>query len=172
MTSTLGVWMLTGYGAEKAPHLMQLSVHCDHLRSVLFWRACPSPLRRNGGCFDHPVPKKRCAPQYTSTGEGETFMVCQLFSPYGEKEAVLFGCFQKHFSNIRPRKRAKVRRFSKKILKTDLLPYGETWAVLTSVFQTFSSLSAIRRKTCCFDQVFSQNFFCFLHHTEKRMPFC
>lgn len=48
-------------------------------------------------------------------------------------------------------------------------PYGETWAVLTSVFQTFSSLSAIRRntdrfervfsdirrKTCCFDQVFS-----------------
>ena len=82
---------------------------------------------------------------YTSTGEGETFMVCQLFSPY-----------------------------------------GETWAVLTSDFQTFSSLSAIRRntdcfervfpairrKTCCFDQVFSQNFFCFLHHTEKRMPFC
>ena len=87
-------------------------------------------------------------------------------------DAVLFGCFQKHFSNIRPRKRAKVRRFSKKILKADLLPYGETWAVLTSVFQTFSSLSAIRRKTCCFDQVFSQNFFCFLHHTEKRMPFC
>ena len=87
-------------------------------------------------------------------------------------DAVLFGCFQKHFSNIRPRKRAKVRCFSKKILKTDLLPYGETWAVLTSVFQTFSSLSAIRRKTCCFDQVFSQNFFCFLHHTEKRMPFC
>ena len=134
MTSTLGGWILTGYGAAKAPRLMQFSVHCDHLRSVLFVRAGPSP--------------------------------------YGEKEAVLFGCFQKHFSNIRPRKRAKVRRFSKKILKTDLLPYGETWAVLTSVFQTFSSLSAIRRKTCCFDQVFSQNFFCFLHHTEKRRPFC
>lgn len=43
MTSTLGVWMLTGYGAAKAPRLMQLSVHCDHLRSVLFVRAGPSP---------------------------------------------------------------------------------------------------------------------------------
>ena len=75
-----------------------------------------------------PCSEKRCAPQYTATREDETFMVCQLFSPY-----------------------------------------GETWAVLTSVFQTFSSLSAIRRntdrfervfpairrKTCCFDQVFS-----------------
>lgn len=43
MTSTLGVWMLTGYGAAKAPRLMQFSVHCDHLRSVLFVRAGPSP---------------------------------------------------------------------------------------------------------------------------------
>ena len=98
-------------------------------------------------------------------------MVCQLFSPYGEKEAVLLGCFQKHFSNIRPRKRAKVRRFSKKILKTDLLPYGETWAVLTSVFQTFSSLSAIRRKTCRFDQVFSQNFFASSTIRRNEGPF-
>lgn len=136
MTSTLGGWILTGYGAAKAPRLMQFSVHCDHLRSISFRRADPLTLRRNAGRFDHPAP---------------------------EKDMRL---------NIRPRKRAKVRRFSKKILKTDLLPYGETWAVLTSVFQTFSSLSAIRRKTCCFDQVFSQNFFCFLHHTEKRRPFC
>lgn len=172
MTSTLGGWILTGYGAAKAPRLMQLSVHCDHLRSVLFWRAGPSPYGEMLAVLTTLLQRKQCAPQYTATREDETFMVCQLFSPYGEKEAVLFGCFQKHFSNIRPRKRAKVRRFSKKILKTDLLPYGETWAVLTSVFQTFSSLSAIRRKTCCFDQVFSQNFFCFLHHTEKRMPFC
>ena len=58
MTSTLGGWILTGYGAEKAPHLMQLSVHCNHLRSISFRRADPLTLRRNGGCFDHPVPKK------------------------------------------------------------------------------------------------------------------
>lgn len=96
-------------------------------------------------------------------------MVCQLFSPYGEKEAVLFGCFQKHFSNIRPRKRAKVRRFSKKILKTDLLPYGEKWAVLSGCFsiygekhavlircfpKTFSASSTIRRNACPFVNVF------------------
>ena len=131
MTSTLGVWMLTGYGAEKAPHLMQLSVHCDHLRSISFRRADPFTLRRKVTALT-TLLQKRCAPQYTATREDETFMVCQLFSPY-----------------------------------------GETWAVLTSVFQTFSSLSAIRRntdrfervfpairrKTCCFDQVFSQNFF-------------
>ena len=142
MTSTLGVWILTGYGAAKAPRLMQFSVHCDHLRSVLFVRAGPSPYGEMVAALTTLFRKKMCA------------------------------SIQKHFSNIRPRKRAKVRRFSKKILKTDLLPYGETWAVLTSVLQTFSSLSAIRRKTCCFDQVFFQNFFCFLHHTEKRMPFC
>lgn len=58
MTSTLGVWMLTGYGAEKAPHLMQFSVHCDHLRSISFRRADPLTLRRKGDCFDHPAPKK------------------------------------------------------------------------------------------------------------------
>ena len=58
MTFTLGVWMLTGYGAEKAPHLMQLSVHCDHLRSISFRRADPLTLRRKGDCFDHPAPKK------------------------------------------------------------------------------------------------------------------
>lgn len=58
MTSTLGVWMLTGYGAEKAPHLMQLSVHCDHLQSISFRRADPLTLQRKGDCFDHPAPKK------------------------------------------------------------------------------------------------------------------
>lgn len=58
MTSTLGVWMLTGYGAEKAPHLMQLSVHCDHLRSISFRRSDPLTLRRKGDCLDHPAPKK------------------------------------------------------------------------------------------------------------------
>lgn len=144
MTSTLGVWMLTGYGAEKAPHLMQLSVHCDHLRSISFRRADPFTLRRKGDCFDHPAPKKMCSSIYGHE-RGRNFYGLPAFSPY-----------------------------------------GETWAVLTSVFQTFSSLSAIRRntdrfervfpairrKTCCFDQVFSQNFFCFLHHTEKLMPFC
>lgn len=65
-------------------------------------------------------------------------------------------------------------------------PYGETWAVLTSVFQTFSSLSAlrrnmgrfervfsdIRRKTCCFDQVFSPKRFVSLiygHGKEENL---
>ena len=71
-------------------------------------------LRRNGGCFDHPVPKKDVR------------------------------------LNIRPRERAKVRRFSKKILKTDLLPYGETWAVLSGCFS---------------------NFFFTLRYTEKNMLF-
>ena len=33
-------------------------------------------------------------------------------------------------------------------------PYGETWAVLTGVFQAFSSLSAIRRNTDRFEWVF------------------
>ena len=171
MTSTLGGWILTGYGAAEAPRLMQFSVHCDHLRSVLFVRAGPSPYGEMVAALTTLFRKKMCASIYVH-GRGRNFYGLPFFSPYGEKEAVLFECFQKHFSNIRPQKRAKVRRFSKKILKTDLLPYRETWAVLTSVFQTFSSLSAIRRKTCCFDQVFSQNFFCFLHHTEKRMPFC
>ena len=102
-------------------------------------------------------------------------MVCQLFSPYGEKEAVLFGCFQKHFSNIRPRKRAKARRFSKKILKTDLLPYGETRAVLSGCFpiygekyvilircslqKLFSASSTIRRNEGRFVNLFSRKRF-------------
>ena len=88
MTSTLGVWMLTGYGAEKAPHLMQLSVHCDHLRSVLFWRAGPSPYGEMLAVLTALLQRKRCAPQYTATREDETFMDCQLFSLYGEKIAV------------------------------------------------------------------------------------
>ena len=88
MTSTLGVWMLTGYGAEKAPHLMQLSVHCDHLRSVLFWRAGPSPYGEMLAVLTTLLQRKRCAPQYTATREDETFMDCQLFSLYGEKIAV------------------------------------------------------------------------------------
>lgn len=64
MTSTLGVWMLTGYGTEKAPRLMQLSVHCDHLRSVLFWRACPSPYGEMLAVLTTLLPKKMCASIY------------------------------------------------------------------------------------------------------------
>ena len=168
MTSTLGGWILTGYGAAKAPRLMQFSVHCDHLRSVLFVRAGPSPYGEMVAALTTLFRKKMCASIYVH-GRGRNFMVCQLFSPYGEKEAVLFGCFQKHFSNIRPRKRAKVRRFSKKILKTDLLPCGETWAVLSGCFsiygekhavlircfpKTFSASSTIRRNACPFVNVF------------------
>ena len=92
MTSTLGVWILTGYGAAKAPRLMQFSVHCDHLRSVLFVRAGPSPYGEMVAALTTLFRKKMCASIYVH-GEGETFMVCQLFSLYGEKTAVSFGCF-------------------------------------------------------------------------------
>ena len=92
MTSTLGGWILTGYGAAKAPRLMQFSVHCDHLRSVLFVRAGPSPYGEMVAALTTLFRKKMCASIYVH-GRGRNFMVCQLFSPYGEKEAVLFGCF-------------------------------------------------------------------------------
>ena len=128
MTSTLGVWMLTGYGAEKAPHLMQLSVHCDHLRSVLFWRAGPSPYGEMLAVLTTLLQRKRCAPQYTATREDETFMDCQLFSPYVETQTVLSGCFPL---------------------------YGEKHAVLIRCFpKTFSASSTIRRNACPFVNVF------------------
>ena len=70
MTSTLGVWMLTGYGAAKAPRLMQLSVHCDHLRSVLFWRAAPSPYGEMLAVLTTLLRKKICASIY-GHGKGQ-----------------------------------------------------------------------------------------------------
>ena len=132
MTSTLGVWMLTGYGAAKAPRLMQLSVHCDHLRSDLYLESRSFTLRRNAGRFDHPDP---------------------------EIDVLL---------NIRPREGARVRRFSIIILKTALLPYGETWAVLTSVFSTFSLFSAIRRNMDRFERVFSRKRFASLIYRHGK----
>lgn len=128
MTSTLGVWILTGYGAAKAPRLMQFSVHCDHLRSVLFVRAGPSPYGEMLAVLTTLLQRKRCAPQYTATREDETFMDCQLFSPYGETQTVLSGCFPL---------------------------YGEKHAVLIRCFpKTFSASSTIRRNACPFVNVF------------------
>ena len=64
MTSTLGVWILTGYGAAKAPRLMQFSVHCDHLRSVLFVRAGPSPYGEKVTALTTLLRKKICSSIY------------------------------------------------------------------------------------------------------------
>lgn len=71
MTSTLGVWILTGHGAAKAPRLMQFSVHCDHLRSVLFVRAGPSPYGEILAALT-TLLKGKCVPQYTATGKRKT----------------------------------------------------------------------------------------------------
>ena len=122
MTSTLGVWMLTGYGAAKAPRLMQLSVHCDHLRSDLYLESRSFTLRRNAGRFDHPDP---------------------------EIDVLL---------NIRPRERARVRRFSIIILMLFCLTekHGPFWAGVFRyteknmlfwpvLFIIFSASSTIRR---------------------------
>lgn len=81
MTSTLGVWILTGYGAAKAPRLMQFSVHCDHLRSVLFVRAGPSPYGKTLAVLTTLLPKKMCASIYVH-GRGQKL-----------------GAFQKDFEN-------------------------------------------------------------------------
>lgn len=128
MTSTLGGWILTGYGAAKAPRLMKFSVHCDHLRSISFWRAAPSLYGEMLAVLTTLLRKKICA------------------SIYGHGKGQELGAFQ-IFLSCSPALQRNTGRFER-------------------VF------SDIRRKTCCFDQVFSQNFFCFLHHTEKRMPFC
>ena len=72
MTSTLGVWILTVYGAAKAPRLMQFSVHCDHLRSVLFVRAGPSPYGEMVAALTTLFRKKMCASIYVH-GRGRNF---------------------------------------------------------------------------------------------------
>lgn len=64
MTSTLDIWMLTGYGAEKAPRLMQFSVHCDHLQSVLFWRTGPSSYGEMLVALTTLIRKKMCSSIY------------------------------------------------------------------------------------------------------------
>lgn len=79
MTSTLGGWILTGYGATKAPRLMQFSVHCDHLRSVLFVRAGPSPYGEMVAALTTLFRKKMCA------------------SIYGHGRGQKLGAFQKRF---------------------------------------------------------------------------
>ena len=117
MTSTLGVWMLNGYGTEKAPRLMQLSVHCDHFRSDLNLESRPLTLRRNAGRFDHPAP---------------------------EKDMRL---------NIRPRQRARVRRFSKEIENCSS-------ALRRNTDRFERVFSDIRRKTWCFDKVFFSKKIC------------
>lgn len=65
MTSTLGIWMLTGYGA------IQLSVHCDHLLFVLFWRTDSLTLRRKAGRFDHPASEKKMCVSIYGHGKRE-----------------------------------------------------------------------------------------------------
>ena len=164
MTSTLGVWILTGYGAAKAPRLMQFSVHCDHLRSVLFVRAGPSPYGEMVAALTTLFRKKMCASIYVH-GRGRNFYGLPAFFTIRRKDS--------GFVKALPPKNSPI--------------YGHGKGQELGAFQIFLSCSPalrrnmgrfergfsdIRRKTCCFDQVFSQNFFCFLHHTEKRMPFC
>ena len=117
MTSTLGVWMLTGYGAAKAPRLMQFSVHCDHLRSEWFGKLFLSPYGETLAVLTTLLREKRFVPQSTATREGEAFMDCQLFSPYGETRTVLIRYFlqKNRFPEIQPREREKLNRFSKSI---------------------------------------------------------
>ena len=166
MTSTLGVWMLTGYGAEKAPHLMQLSVHCDHLRSISFRRAAPLTLRRKGDCFNHPAPKKDVLFNIRPRERGRNFYGLPAFFTIRRKDS--------GFVKALPPKNSPI--------------YGHGKGQELGAFQIFLSCSPslrrnmgrfervfsdIRRKICHFDKVFSpKTFFCFLHHTEKRRPFC
>lgn len=144
MTSTLGVWMLTGYGAEKAPHLMQFSVHCDHLRSVLFWRARPLPYGEILAALTTLLRKKMCSSIYGHE-RGRNFYGLPAFFTIRRNMGRFDQCFSS-FSSL-----SAIRRNTDRFKRV---------------------FPAIRRKTCCFDQVFSQNFFYFLHHTEKCMPFC
>ena len=77
-------------------------------------------------------------------------MVCQLFSPYGEKEAVLFGCFLQN------------------VLQYTATAEGKSKALFKKIFENCSS--AIRRNAGRFDQCFL-NFFSVLRYTEKNMLF-
>lgn len=96
MTSTLGVWMLTGYGTAKAPRLMQLSVHCDHLRSVLFMRAGPSPYGEMVAALTTLFRKKMCASIYVH-GRGRNFYGLPAFFTIRRKDSGFVRVFSKTF---------------------------------------------------------------------------
>ena len=139
MTSTLGVWILTGYGAAKAPRLMQLSVHCDHLRTVLFVRAGPSPYGEMVAALTTLFRKKMCASIYVH-GRGRKL-----------------GAFQKRFWKLifclTEKNGPFWPVFFKLFLHSPL--YGEKHAVLIRCFpKTFSASSTIRRNACPFVNVF------------------
>ena len=175
MTSTLGVWILTGYGAAKAPRLMQLSVHCDHLRSVLFVRAGPSPYGEMVAALTTLFRKKMCASIYVH-GRGRNFYGLPAFftiwrkgsgfvkalppknSPiYGHGKGQELGAFQKRFWKLifclTEKHGPFWPVFYKLFLHSPL--YGEKHAVLIRCFpKTFSASSTIRRNACPFVNVF------------------
>ena len=144
MTSTLGVWILTGYGAEKAPRLMQFSVHCDHLRSISFRRADPLTLRRKGDCFDHPAPKKD---------------VLLNIRPRERTKLLWFASFFHHTE--------KRKRFCSGVFKNISPIYGHERG---RNFYGLPAFFTIRRNMGRFDQPFT-NFFFTLRYTEKNMLF-
>ena len=96
MTSTLGGWILTGYGAAKAPRLMQFSVHCDHLRSVLFVRAGPSPYGEMVAALTTLFRKKMCASIYVH-GRGRNFYGLPAFFTIWRKGSGFVRVFSKTF---------------------------------------------------------------------------
>ena len=148
MTSTLGVWILTGYGAAKAPHLMQLSVHCDHLRSVLFVRAGPSPYGEMVAALTTLLRKKMCSSIYGHE-RGRNFYGLPAFFTIRRKDS--------GFVKALPPKNSPI--------------YGHGKGQELGAFQIFLSYSpALRRNMGRFDQCFS-NFFFTLRYTEKNMLF-
>ena len=139
MTSTLGVWILTGYGAAKAPRQMQFSVHCDHLRSVLFVRAGPSPYGEMVAALTTLFRKKMCASIYVH-GRG------RKLGAFQKRFWKLIFCLTEKHGPFWP-------VFYKLFLHSPL--YGEKHAVLIRCFpKTFSASSTIRRNACPFVNVF------------------
>lgn len=172
--------MLSGYGAD-IPRLMQLSVHCDHLRSVFhFGEQRSSAIRRKQCCFDDPFLKNSLLSPIRRIAGCFDHPCLATFSPtYGEKKAVLSGCSMKN----PPRYTATgVGRTFMACLHFS--PYGESHAVLTSVFlkkmlpdvqpredrkvRCFfivfeKSSPALRRNAGRFERVFQKDFSIYSH---------